>query len=943
MTSSNAMRPILVAGLMVLSSLAGCISTDDVDTDDTPIIIDDTTTPVEPVIFGNVMVSTYHVGELAKAVGGDNIVVEYMSQDNIPVHDYEPSLTDLVRLQESDLFLYHGLNLEPWVESTLSSMDNAPPSYMTHAMPSGETTLDYDSILISNLCDLLSEGPYEATTLGEIPHDDHDDQDDHDDEEVETHSGHAGDDDHDDHDDHGDHDDHEEHGHAEPEKEFTNPAECPAETTIQVFHMEKGEHVLEFESDHEEDFNMAALKMLGGHAHHHHHHGHGDGPFEWAGIFQMNDATHTWSMQKVSGDYADPTMRLVLIPTDTPTEETMHGLEDGVEALMEGDCHVVEDGETMTPIAPDGSCFELHVGTGDDSTFSMDTAGVSGMAMYAQHVPTEFERDQHYLKDSAGTDIEPIAQEGGGAHDHGDHGDDHGDDHEDDLCHNTETHENYDATEEECATAGHMWMGDDDHGHDMCHNTQTHANYDATEEECAAAGHVWMGHEDNHLPEIHADRVVHTLSFPEDMVCYDLSTHTINQTFDNEADCTGADLMWTSANSGPGGHGDEGHHAGYLSIHIEEEGDYGFAFPNDVDFFILTEPASPYEWAGIFESSDSTHNWNMQAVAGEDGTLSYADPSMRIVVIPTQSPNEPAMHSLEGSAGEMIEGDSCTILEDGGTMTPIAENGSCFELHVGQGDDSSWAMDTQGMAGFAVFTAHSPYEFERDMHYLQDSAGADVEPIAEESSGAHDHDHGGHGDDHGDEEEDEIQAGEDEEAFDYDPHSWLDPLSFNEQLNLVKDKLTMTFPEGAEIFATNAAAYSTELAQLHAEFVNAFGDQGTCAEAGLNPSIVANHNAYSYISERYGVDIMTVHGLDPEGEPSPAEVAEVVDHIKEEGITVLYVEEYTDQTAVQSIVEETGVQIKILYTMEMRPSDSDDDYISMMNKNVQNMIAGIGC
>ena len=72
------------------------------------------------------------------------------------------------------------------------------------------------------------------------------------------------------------------------------------------------------------------------------------------------------------------------------------------------------------------------------------------------------------------------------------------------------------------------------------------------------------------------------------------------------------------------------------------------------------------------------------------------------------------------------------------------------------------------MAGFAVFTAHSPYEFERDMHYLQDSAGADVEPIAEESSGAHDHDHGGHGDDHGDEES-EIEAGEDEEAFDYDP------------------------------------------------------------------------------------------------------------------------------------------------------------------------------
>jgi hypothetical protein len=29
--------------------------------------------------------------------------------------------------------------------------------------------------------------------------------------------------------------------------------------------------------------------------------------------------------------------------------------------------------------------------------------------VYAEHLPTEFERDRHYLYDSSGTDIEPIA------------------------------------------------------------------------------------------------------------------------------------------------------------------------------------------------------------------------------------------------------------------------------------------------------------------------------------------------------------------------------------------------------------------------------------------------------------------------------------------------------------------------------------------------------
>ena len=44
---------------------------------------------------------------------------------------------------------------------------------------------------------------------------------------------------------------------------------------------------------------------------------------------------------------------------------------------------------------------------GDDSSYTIDTTGMSGLAVFAQHVPIEFERDQHYLKDSSGTDIEP--------------------------------------------------------------------------------------------------------------------------------------------------------------------------------------------------------------------------------------------------------------------------------------------------------------------------------------------------------------------------------------------------------------------------------------------------------------------------------------------------------------------------------------------------------
>jgi hypothetical protein len=134
--------------------------------------------------------------------------------------------------------------------------------------------------------------------------------------------------------------------------------------------------------------------------------------YEWSGAFAVDDATHVWNMQKVDGAYADLTMKLVLIPTSTtPDEATMHSLEETGETLIEGTCTVIEAGETMTPLT-DGSCFELHVDAdADDSSFTIATSGIAGLVMFAQHVPTEFERTMHYLKDSAGVDIEAIAEE----------------------------------------------------------------------------------------------------------------------------------------------------------------------------------------------------------------------------------------------------------------------------------------------------------------------------------------------------------------------------------------------------------------------------------------------------------------------------------------------------------------------------------------------------
>ena len=160
---------ILTCLILIFSSIAGCLEDegveeiqemDDQEMDDSMndgnttvennITVDNET--VEIQTLGDVLVSTYHVQQLVSAIGGEHINVQIISPSNVPVHDFEPSAADLITLMETDLFLYHGLNLEPWVGPTLEALgSDAPTAVQTHAMPSGEATLDYESMLIADL------------------------------------------------------------------------------------------------------------------------------------------------------------------------------------------------------------------------------------------------------------------------------------------------------------------------------------------------------------------------------------------------------------------------------------------------------------------------------------------------------------------------------------------------------------------------------------------------------------------------------------------------------------------------------------------------------------------------------------------------------------------------------------------------------------------------
>ena len=716
---NNMFRVLLMSSVLIFSSLAGCLGGDSSEDDSTTNGVNQ---------LGKVLVSTYHVEQLVSAVAGDLVEVNMVAPTNTPVHDYEPTTQDLTKFNDVELFFYHGLNLEPWVGKTLSTLgSDAPKSVETHAMPTGYSDLEYKTILTDTLCELLSTNSKDEKIIlhgaGEI-HSEHEafhfafpgvsleafherdhEGHDHENESRDDHEGH-------------DHenetrDDHEGHDHDErkplvAEDKISNPNGCDSGTSVSIYHLEPGEYVLEFNHESRADFSLAVIQMLG--AHNHDHEGEGN------------------------------------------------------------------------------------------------------------HTADEREENQTADDQNRG------------------------------KCHDLTTHENHDEyrTKEACENAGHMWM--EISGEGACHDTITHENHDeyTTMEECENAGHEWMG-EDH---EMTAERALQEFDVNNDSK---LSLDEIMDAFEDE------------------NHHEEHAHEGHEHSNESSDDHEGHDHGDEEDNHEAEEEMMVRE---AFNLSD----------ADDDGHLSLEELEIFIFLV-----------------------------DDRDTSVMI---------HI----------EEEGEYGFA----------------LPDSVNMTIEG----KSGEH-HDHEGHnhgGDDssnsENNDEQNEIEAGGSEDAYEYDPHSWLNPLAFKAQIDIVLENLTLAFPQGEDTFKSNADAYKSELDAIDNKFESAFGSSGTCTDN----TVIANHNAYSYMAYRYDLEFITIHGLDPEGEPSVEDIAKVVEEIEEKGLTVLFVEEYTNTDSLESLQQQTtsesmpnGIEIKTLYTMEMPPKDNNDDYLSLMQKNLDNLKSGLQC
>lgn len=71
-----------------------------------------------------VYASFYPMYDFASKIGGDKANVEVLVPAGVEPHDWEPSTTDITKLETADIFVYNGAGMEHWTADVLASLQN---------------------------------------------------------------------------------------------------------------------------------------------------------------------------------------------------------------------------------------------------------------------------------------------------------------------------------------------------------------------------------------------------------------------------------------------------------------------------------------------------------------------------------------------------------------------------------------------------------------------------------------------------------------------------------------------------------------------------------------------------------------------------------------------------------------------------------------------------
>lgn len=171
-----------------------------------------------------------------------------------------------------------------------------------------------------------------------------------------------------------------------------------------------------------------------------------------------------------------------------------------------------------------------------------------------------------------------------------------------------------------------------------------------------------------------------------------------------------------------------------------------------------------------------------------------------------------------------------------------------------------------------------------------------------------------------------------------DPHAWQNPLNVKQYVQNIRIALAAAKPAAAQEFEQRAQAYSRDLDVL---------DQSIRERLKPIPvaqrRIVTSHDAFGYFAAAYNVKFYPLQGLSTGSEPSAADVVRIIDQIKKNKVSAIFVENISDARVLERITRESGARIGgTLYADALsEPGTAVDTYLKLIEHNAATIIKGL--
>lgn len=172
------------------------------------------------------------------------------------------------------------------------------------------------------------------------------------------------------------------------------------------------------------------------------------------------------------------------------------------------------------------------------------------------------------------------------------------------------------------------------------------------------------------------------------------------------------------------------------------------------------------------------------------------------------------------------------------------------------------------------------------------------------------------------------------------PHLWTNPVHAKRYAEIIAETLSARDPENADYYAANLVRYSAALDALDTAIAEA---AATVPEQ--NRKLLTYHDSWAYFAPHYGFTVIGAVQPSDFSEPSPQEVAALIDQIKAEGVPAVFGSEVFASSVLEQIAQEAGAT----YIDQLRddeppgePNAPEHTYLGMMIRNMDLMIPALG-